>query len=61
MKYLTLILLTMLMGCQTVETPTIDTTPIKSVVNTRQEADKIPVPSPPPDYSGPVRLSLIHI
>ena len=57
MKYLTLILLTMLMGCQTVETPPLDTAPIESVVNTREEAEKIPVPSPPPDYSGPVRSS----
>jgi len=56
MKYLMLILLTMLMGCQTVETPPLDTAPIESVVNTREEAEKIPVPSPPPsDYSGAVR------
>ena len=58
MKYLSLILLTMLIGCQTVETPTLDTTPIKPVVNTfhkGDENDKIPVPSPPPDYTGAVQ------
>ena len=45
----------MLIGCQTVETLPLDTTPIKPVVNTRQEEDKIPVPSPIPDYTGTVR------
>ena len=48
----------MLIGCQTVETPTLDTTPIKPVVNTfhkGDENDKIPVPSPPPDYTGAVQ------
>ena len=50
MKYLTLILLTMLIGCQTIDTLPLNTSSIKPIVKTQQKADKkIPVPSPPPN------------
>lgn len=50
MKYLTLILLTMLIGCQTIDTLSPDTSSIKSFVKTQQKADKkIPAPSPSPN------------
>ena len=58
MKYLTLILLTMLIGCQTVDTLPLDTSSTKSVITTQQKVDKkIPVPSPPPNNTGTIQVS----
>ena len=47
MKYLTLLFLTMLIGCQTIETLPLDTLSTKPVIETHQKAaKKIPVPPP---------------